>query len=523
MNVIRPVGQTAVSALFIAGLFLAGLWFSVEHLSAQSPATTALPLLNGAHPSALPLNAGIAPEVGCWFMSDREAFREEGYRWYMDNIASRSTFELFSASTRYDLEVTDPRFHDLMKEAATYAADRYGVGILLDLDIRLARRAFAEKYPHALQERLFLQEQPVRDSAVALSYEAVALEDHYTGNSVPYRVLGNRFVKAWTYVKNEKGEIVPNTLRDISREVAMASDDAGQAVLRVSLPDAGARAASQRRFVCGIVAFSYLYPDLFAPELQSFEKEILYQYRDVPLKGICKDEWGFPPDFTGNRDKDRYWYSETMRKAYAEKHPGRVLADDAFLMYLPQEGMEREREQVIDRYNRLCFEQQVRIETAYVEAGREVFGVDVFPATHPTWWPWPDSREFTKNQLSWWKVPRTYAQTDECVPYFCRTSLAKGTNTVWYNMFYAPSTDAYVAEHWGAALAGGRVNIHPLYPAPKGDKSGMVDRMREILDTGIDEARHKIRLLDLITRSPVDAPVAVVFGHWGAMNWARPE
>ena len=32
----------------------------------------------------------------------------------------------------------------------------------------------------------------------------------------------------------------------------------------------------------------------------------------------------------------------------------------------------------------------------------------------------------------------------------------------------------------------------------------------------------RIRLLQLITRAPIDCPVAVIFGHACAMNWAGP-
>jgi hypothetical protein len=83
------------------------------------------------------------------------------------------------------------------------------------------------------------------------------------------------------------------------------------------------------------------------------------------------------------------------------------------------------------------------------------------------------------------------------------------------------SINEYVEEHWGGALAGGRVNIHPVYPVPNGEKADTV--FAKVLGLGLDKARHRIRLLDLITHSPADSPVAVVFGHFGAMNWGRSE
>ncbi len=499
-------------------LFLAYLPILVRAQSVPSDIGP-LPPLNESHPMLLPAMPGLAPELGCWFISRVEDFRAGEYREFLDAVASRGSFELLSTSTRFDVEVTDAPFHDMMKSAARYARERYGVGLLLDLDVRLARRAFAKRYPDALQERLFLLEQTLdADGRASLSFQANDLTDHYTGGSVPYRVLGNRFLKAWAYSRNERGEVLPDSLRDVTVSMTTASEKPGEIRLQYEM-----KPGENAEWICAAVAFRYLTPDVFAPELIAFEKEILRQYSDVPLRGACKDEWGFPPDFESNSQKNTFWYSEAMWAAYANKYPGRELIDDCFLMSRPVQDREGERRDVIDRYNRLCFAKNVEVETEFAATTKEVFGPQAFSATHPTWWPWPDRREFTKNQLSWWKVPRDYAQTDECTPYFCRTSLAKGTDTVWYDMFYAPDKEAYIPEHWGAVLAGGRVNIHPLYPVTDETVRNIGFRMAPILDTGIGEARSRIRLLDLITHAPVDSPVAVVFGHFGAMNWARPE
>jgi len=85
------------------------------------------------------------------------------------------------------------------------------------------------------------------------------------------------------------------------------------------------------------------------------------------------------------------------------------------------------------------------------------------------------------------------------------------------------SINEYVGEHWGGALAGGRVNIHPVYPSPSGTKPEARLRLTQVFDHGMAAARHRIRLLDWITHAPLDSPVAVVFGHFGAMNWGRSE
>jgi hypothetical protein len=50
----------------------------------------------------------------------------------------------------------------------------------------------------------------------------------------------------------------------------------------------------------------------------------------------------------------------------------------------------------------------------------------------------------------------------------------------------------------------------------------MLERNSHLLGTDLVTGESRIRLLQLITRSAIDCPVAVIFGHACAMNWAGP-
>ncbi len=508
------------TTFYYIGIFLLLTVLCVVPRQGSAQNTESLRFLDPPAGNSLSTTLETVPQLGCWFLSTAESFTEPGYKDFIDTIASTESFGLFSASTRYEVEVVDREFHDMMKNAANYAKEKYGVGILLDLDARLARKAFEKKRPDKLQEQLQYLETPLAAGGPTdVVFQTGFLNDHYTGGSTPYLIRGHRFLKAWTYSKNAQGEILSESLRDVTKNVTISSEENNRVKMFFEPGDA----ETGERFLCGVVAFSYFYPDVFSPELIAFEKEILQQYADVPLAGACKDEWGFPPSFDGCPAKNEFWYSDAMDKEYAKRYPDRSLVDDCFLMWFPQAGKEESRRQFIDDYNRLCLLKHAEIESQFAKHTKEVFGPKSLSATHPTWWPWPDAREFRKNQLSWWKAPRDFAQTDECTPYFCRTSLAKGTNSVWYNMFYSSDVSQYGPEHWGAILAGGRINIHPIYPAEERRSQENGYNILPILDSGVREMREKARLLGFITNSPVDSPVAVVFGHFGAMNWARPD
>lgn len=458
--------------------------------------------------------ADEAPRLGCWFLGDAEMFTDEGADAFLTSIAETGSFNLLSTSTRYDVEVTDPKIHDFFKRAAENAQSK-GLGLLLDLDIRMARRAFEAEFPNRYQQKLIFAETPIiPDAPTVLSLQAETLTDHYTGNSIPYLVRSSRPVGAWSYEKTESGEIVPESIQDVTDKIQADPKTPNQITITLE-------GESPTRFLSVAGTFDYLYPDLFSPELIPFEKRILRQYADVPLAGACKDEWGFPPCFNVESAQNEFWFSPTMADAYQARFSGRNLLLDLFGVFRPRQGAASEPAETLDRYNRLCFDRHVEIETEYAQTLHEVFGPDAMAATHPSWWPWPDAHEFKKNTLSWWAVPRDWAQTDECVPFACRSSLAKRTGRFWTNMFYAHLPAPYADDHWGGVLAGGRVNIHPLYP-PQQDAPQGGYRILPILDSGILEARRAIRLHDFISTAPVDSPAAVVFGHFGAMNFARP-
>ncbi|MBN2317326.1 MAG: hypothetical protein JXM79_25610, partial [Sedimentisphaerales bacterium] len=98
-----------------------------------------------------------------------------------------------------------------------------------------------------------------------------------------------------------------------------------------------------------------------------------------------------------------------------------------------------------------------------------------------------------------------------------RTSLAKKWGSpVWFNQYYAKTAESYELNVWSHALGGGRINYHPLYPY-EGDQYGDL-----LVRSKVMQAEARVRLLNLISNSPVDCPVAVVFGHACAMNWAGP-
>ena len=451
------------------------------------------------------------PVIGAWFWS-QEVLEPEGYKPFLDAAAAHSPYTLLSTACRR-LEVTEPAMHAQAARASRYAGER-GLQIALEVDLRLARQAFRARYPDELQQELVLKmaEFPATGAAEVV-FEGADSSDHMIGSLPKYECLTTRLVRVYAYVKGPDG-IDPASVRDITGEGVSATAD-GPRRLAVRVPPQPGRG------VCVIAAHTVLSPDVFAPHFFAFQREIMRQYADVPLAGVMKDEWGFPPDHTGNPGHDRYWFSPAMAEAYAQASGGRDLVRDTLLMCVGERGQEQARAAAVNRYRKLCRVRNVAIEDDFYRAGKETFGKDAFIVTHATWIPYPGAQEFRKNGLSWWEATRDMGQSDESTPYACRTSLAKRWGyPLWYNQFYAKESAPYVGEVWAGALSGGRLNVHPLYP--RSDLKGG-ERDYGLMRSGLMAAMARLRMLDFITRAPLDCPVAVVFGHACAMNWTQPS
>jgi hypothetical protein len=471
--------------------------------------------LPGLAASAGPRGESI-PTLGCWFWHEAE-FEGEGYKRPIDTFAEFSPYELLTTSLRAPLkEVTDPEVRGRIARAAEYARKR-GLGLVMDLDVRLAREAFRAAYPDELQEKLWLVETAATARGeVRLEVASVDLSDHYTFATTHYVPLAGRVARVYSY-RREEGEILPDTVEEVPSgmlTLAEVSEKRVSASFQEPSDWAG-------RTYCLLAAFTHLTPDVFAPHLDEFQRGILESYSNVPLAGVCKDEWGFPPSFEGNPRKNEFYYSEARAKVYADRTGGRDLLRDLLLMAFGEKGRERDRQAAINRFMSLSTDRNTEIETQFYKATKEIFGATAFVGTHPTWFPYPDSREIEKNGLSWWGATRDWAQTDEGTPYSCRTALSKKWNSpVWFNMFYDREPEVYEKQVWSDVLAGGRMNIHPLYPFRENREP--FSEYTELMTPELVLAQRRISLLNAITKSPLNCPIAVIFGHACAMNWAGP-
>jgi hypothetical protein len=457
----------------------------------------------------------VMPVMGCWFWQE-EQLEPGGYKNFLDLASIHSPYNLLTTSFRLpEKEISERDFHDQIRLAAQYAVQK-GIPLVVDLDVRLARRAFEAKYPDELQEMLILNELELsKKEPVETVIYSQDLNDHYTFRTTHYIPLSGSLLRIYSYNKTQDGiDLV--SLKDITKECSQVICSRDSVSLRLP-PKKGNRGSH----ACVMVSFTHLAPDVFAPHLISFQRELIQLYADAPLAGVCKDEWGFPPCYDGNPEKNQFWYSKHRAQSYAERTGGRELLFDCLMMHLGIKGKETERQVAINHFMEMSWQRNGELETDFYHAVKDVFGPLAVVATHPTWWPYPDLNEYKKNGLDWWVSKRDWAQTDEHTPFPVRTALAKKWGSpIWYNMYYADNKRDYETSLWSHALAGGRVNYHRIYPSPENDL-GQNERL-ELLRGDLMRAESRIRLLNYISKSSLECPVAIIFGHACTMNWAGP-
>ncbi len=439
----------------------------------------------------------LAPEIYAWFWTERE-FQPEGYRAFVDMIAERSNFGLLTTSSRVpSREMTDPATHDQVKRAVEYAHSR-GLKVALDLDVRLARGTFRKLYPDQQQWMLRIVEVPEKQTEVVV--RPMVLNDHMTASDGSYEILGGKLLGVFR--RGAADALV--AVETVRAAVESASE------VRVKLP------AGTGYIVAA--AFEHRTPDVFAPAFIEFQRSIYEQYRDIPLDGAMKDEWGFPPVYGAGPRGGDFWYSRAFAEAW-RKAGGADMLRDCVLMYTGVGGTHKARIAAANRYERLLLERNAEIERAYYDDTKRIFGAQAFAGTHATWGIMPSGDAF-KNGYDWWWAKRDYGQTDEDFPIPLRTSLAKKMGgAVWFNQYYNQDVEPYAKEVWRAARAGGRVNFHPLYPSSLDRDTAAV----RLLTSPALKAENRIRLLNYVSQAPRDCPVAVMFGHAAAANWLGPR
>ena len=390
-----------------------------------------------------------------------------------------------------------------------------GIELLMEMDPRLMRNAFLEHFPDDfLRIRQFGVFEPAGDGSVRFSvkqdymcdYENVGgMKDPYSGWKSG-RLVAVRAAKEG-YLRTLSADGIVCTSHEVSGSVAGLAPD-------------------ERLLV--EVEWPMKEIDPCSPNLFKFIRETARLYKSLGVSGVMRDEYGFQkPSTPSFKARRAFWHSPHFAALYEKNSGGRSLADDLPALALGLRTPETHRAAIA--YTRSIYDASKAIEEDLYAVNKEYFGPDTYVAKHVTWhgpFAWD---ELLHNGLSWWAARRDWAQTDENNQVPASTGMMKKFGTpLWLNEGYGPNPEHYVKMLWRYVLCGGRMVYHSIFAwdpsktsvARYADKQERAYRRQaDLLNNDGMRAEEISRLLPLMTRAPIDCPVAHVFGYDRLVDW----
>ena len=419
-------------------------------------------------------------------------------------FVNKSDWNVLTYTLRCVPDLSSPEVQRRVAEASRIMSDA-GIELLMDVDPRIMRNEFLSRWPNDyLHLRRLELVKPDEDGTVRFCVAQPFMRDHMCYGTEPY---------SWW----KPGVLVS---------------------ARASV-DGGVHRRTAINFVSGVVKglakgesllveadFPLKEADPYSPNLLPFTREMTLRYKALGVAGAMRDEWGFQTPRKEMCEHRAFWFSEPFAAAYAKNSGGRSLEKDLPMLAFGAKSPAKTK--AIHAYMQTIFNRCRDTEADFYDSCREYFGPDAYVAKHPTWYTSFCPSEFLHNGFDWWAAKRDWAQSDESnvVPASLGMSKKFGT-PLWLNEGYGPNPRHYVEALWRYMLCGGRMVYHGIYGGTGEHLAKYANPVERKIHAQIDllgdagvRAEEISRLLPLMSRAPVDSPVAHIFGHMRLMDWS---
>ncbi len=321
-------------------------------------------------------------------------------------------------------------------------------------------------------------------------------------------------LKVWAFRKTGEGYYAGNSLADITDSAKTVKADAAGVTLSI---DAPASYAGCTAYV--LVSHYYDYPDLFNGVMSDNFRNVLEHYSDIPLDGTALDEFGYmmlePKRVKPFRDR---FYGHAFAVEYAER-TGASLERALFEMRYAPEGKPGVRMRAINWYFDVMRAGPLRVERAFYNMSKEIFGPDTFAGIHNTYHNTMHTDDLWRVGFNWWQVPREYGQSDENWPMPQRMGLIVAhSEPVTFDQKYGGNLDFFLERALDESRFGGRTHYLAWNDTREG-RINMADTVPSGKYAAIGGVEQKIRLLNHFDPPAPRLPVLVVFGMPALINW----
>ncbi|HEY1684478.1 MAG TPA: hypothetical protein VGG19_06930 [Tepidisphaeraceae bacterium] len=460
------------------------------------------------------------PEIVYWFWQ-HNTLENQQYLRDVDKMAASSPYSIAFFTARdgvnfYDFKAMHEPFAQTVREAHAH-------GLKIGLQLWDYGNPFNTEIP--------TDGRPVpagshlsKDQAIALVTEGQVTLDarghaEYSASCVNARnnsPFHSELLKVYAFHETSEGFYPKDSLIDLTSLVKSTSIDASQVKVTINAP---AKLKGCTAYI--MVAHYYNAPDLFNNVMIDFYRDALQHYADIPFDGTALDEFGYllVTLDKGQPFRDRF-YGRSFADAY-RKRTGTLMARGLFDMRFAPEGKPEVRMRAINEYFDLLREGPMRVEQAFYEMSKKIFGPDTFAGDHDTFHNYMRTDDLWRTGFNWWQIPREYGQSDENWPMPQRMGLiAVHPEPIAIDMFYSRSMNAFVQKAFRDARFDGRIDYHAW-----NDNSGRwgIDLADTQKYAAITDAEMKIRLLNHFKPAAPKLSVLVMFGMPALINWYPDE
>lgn len=415
-----------------------------------------------------------------------------------------SDYNVLTYTLRCVPDLSDRRVEEIVRKAAK-AYRAAGIELAMDIDARIARNEFLRRWPEdALRVRRYEYAKANTAGTACFNVKTEFMRDHMCYGTEPYsghyppKLISVRQLPS--LVKIDGIRVSEVTTNGISGAVGGLKP--GDEILVET-------------------EFRLKEADPTSPRLNQFVREMMLRYRKLGISSAMRDEWGYQTPRTAMREHRAFWYSDHFRDAYAKTSGGRNL--DADMPRWASNVVFDGQKESIAAYFKTIYSTCKANEEYFYAANREYFGADVHVTKHATWLAYFTCAEFAHNGFDWWVAKRDWAQSDESTPVpVCNGMMKKFGTPLWLNEGYGPDAEHYLRAQWRYILCGGRLVYHGIYNPRAKMSSGAAKRFGQLdlLNTAQLRAEEMSRLLPLISRAPIDSPVAHIFGYDRMVDWS---
>jgi hypothetical protein len=461
------------------------------------------------------------PQLVYWFWHN-DTLAGKQYLRSVENMATESSFSLaiMTARTGFDPPGAGVDFYDFDKMHGPFAETvraahqrnlKIGMQVWELGALTRANDPTAKALPClpvAQSLALITEGEAVLDANGHADYSVVSTEAR---DRQPFH---SELVKVWAFRKTAEGYYAETSLADITDSARTMKADAASVTLSI---DAPVTFAGCTAYV--LVSHYYDYPDLFNAVMSDNFRNVLEHYSDIPLDGTALDEFGY---MMLNPKRVKPFRDRLYGHAFAAEYAGRTgagLERALFDMRYAPDGKPEVRIRAINWYFDVMRDGPLRVERAFYNMSKEIFGPNTFAGIHNTYHNTMRSDDLWRVGFNWWSVPREYGQSDENWPMPQRMGLIVAhSEPVSFDQKYGGNLDFFLEQAFRESRFGGRTH----YLAWNDTRLGRINMAGTVpsgKDAAIGEVEQKIRLLNHFDPPAPKLPVLVVFGMPALIDW----